>query len=129
VARVGIARALIATGFVQTALMTLYVLLSLSPGNYSMLFATVMVEAFTHAMATSAFLAYISTLTSVEHTATQFALLTSLAPLAGSLIGGASGGLAESVGWTGYFGIATLAAVPAMLLMLFILRRYPPADR
>ncbi len=129
VARVGIARALIATGFVQTALMTLYVLLSLSPGSYPMLFATVMVEAFTHAMATSSFLAYISTLTAVEHTATQFALLTSLAPLAGSLIGGASGGLAESVGWTGYFGIATLAAVPAMLLMVFILRRYPPADR
>jgi len=129
VARIGIARALIATGFVQTALMLLYVLLSLSPGNERLLFATVMTEAFTHAMATSAFLAYISTLTSVEHTATQFALLTSLAPLAGSLVGGASGNLAASIGWTGYFGIATLAALPAMLLMLFILRRYPPADR
>jgi PAT family beta-lactamase induction signal transducer AmpG len=128
VARVGIARALIATGFVQTALMTLYVLLSLSPGNETLLFATVMTEAFTHAMATSAFLAYISTLTSAEHTATQFALLTSLAPLAGNLIGGASGSLAEAIGWTGYFGIATLAALPAMLLMLFIVRRYPPPD-
>ncbi len=109
--------------------MPLYVLLSLSPGNHPLLFATVMTEAFTHAMATSAFLAYLSTLTSVEHTATQFALLTSLAPLAGSLIGGASGNLAESIGWTGYFGIATLAALPAMGLMLFILRRHPPPER
>jgi PAT family beta-lactamase induction signal transducer AmpG len=129
VARVGIARALIATGFVQTALMTMYVLLSLSAGDTPMLFATVMTEAFTHAMATSAFLAYISTLTSAEHTATQFALLTSLAPLAGSLLGGASGNLAASIGWTSYFGIATLAALPAMLLMLVIVRRWPPADR
>jgi PAT family beta-lactamase induction signal transducer AmpG len=109
--------------------MTLYVLLSLAPGNEAMLFGTVMVEAFTHAMATSAFLAYLSTLTSVEHTATQFALLTSLAPLAGGLIGGASGNFAASVGWTGYFGIATLAALPAMLLMLYILRRHPPPER
>ncbi len=129
VARIGIARALIATGIVQTALMTLYVLLSLAPGNETLLFATVMTEAFTHAMATSAFLAYISTLTSAEHTATQFALLTSLAPLAGSLLGGASGDLAGSIGWTAYFGAATLAALPAMLLMIFILHRYPPPER
>lgn len=126
VARVGIARALLATGLVQTALMTMYVLLSLSPGDYAMLFATVMTEALTHALATSAFLAYLSTLTSVQHTATQFALLTSLAPLAGSLLGGASGSLAAAIGWTAYFAIATTAAVPAMLLMLVILRRYPP---
>jgi MFS transporter, PAT family, beta-lactamase induction signal transducer AmpG len=129
VARVGIARALLLTGCVQTALMALYVVLSLSPGSYPMLFATVMVEAFTHAVATSAFLAYLSTLCAVEHTATQFALLTSLAPLAGSLLGGAAGGFAESVGWTAYYGIATLAALPAMLLMLYILRRHPPPER
>ena len=81
VARAGVGRALLLTGVVQTVLMGLYVLLSLSPGNHTMLFIVVMTEAFTHAMATSAFLAYLSTLTAVEHTATQFALLTSLAPL------------------------------------------------
>lgn len=129
VARVGIARALLLTGFVQTTLMTMYVLLSLSPGNYPMLFATVMVEAFTHALATSAFLAYLSTLCAVEHTATQFALLTSLAPLAGGLLGGASGSFAERIGWTAYYGISTTAALPAMALMLLILRRYPPPER
>jgi MFS transporter, PAT family, beta-lactamase induction signal transducer AmpG len=129
VARVGIGRALLTTGLVQTALMTMYVALSLSPGSHAMLFATVMVEAFTHAVATSAFLAYLSTLCAVQHTATQFALMTSLAPLAGSLLGGAAGNVAESIGWTAYYGIATTAALPAMLLMVFILRRYPPPER
>jgi PAT family beta-lactamase induction signal transducer AmpG len=94
-----------------------------------MLFATVMVEAFTHAVATSAFLAYLSTLCAVEHTATQFALLTSLAPLPGSLLGGAAGSFAATVGWTAYYGVATTAALPAMALMLFILHRYPPPER
>ncbi len=129
VARAGVGRALLLTGIVQTVLMIMYVLLSLSPGSHTMLFVTVMVEAFTHAMATSAFLAYLSTLTAVEHTATQFALLTSLAPLPGDLVGGASGALAESVGWTAYYGVATLAALPAMALMLLILRRWPPPER
>ena len=129
VARVGVGRALLLTGCVQTALMTMYVLLSLSPGNAGMLFATVMVEAFTHAVATSSFLAYLSTLCAVEHTATQFALLTSLAPLTGGLVGGAAGGFAERGGWTAYYSIATMAALPAMALMVLILRRYPPPDR
>jgi PAT family beta-lactamase induction signal transducer AmpG len=125
VARLGTGRALIFTGFVQTALMSMYVLLSLSPGDRGILFATVTVEAFTHGVATSAFLAYLSTLCSPAHTATQFALLTSLAPLAGQLLGGATGPVARAVGWTDYFAVATLAALPAMLLMLFILRHYP----
>lgn len=128
VVRVGVGRALLLTGVVQTVLMLMYVALSLSPHNPAMLFATVMVEAFTHAMATSAFLAYLSTLCAVEHTATQFALLTSLAPLPGDLVGGASGAFAQSAGWTAYYGLATLAALPAMALMVLILRRWPPPD-
>lgn len=129
VARIGVGRALLLTGVVQTALMIMYVGLSLLPGSHAALFATVMTEAFTHAMATSAFLAYLSTLCSARHTATQFALLTSLAPLGGELVGGAAGGFAEAVGWTAYFGVATLAALPAMALMVFILRRHPPPER
>jgi MFS transporter, PAT family, beta-lactamase induction signal transducer AmpG len=128
VARLGIARALISTGFVQTALMTMYVWLSLAPGQHGVLFATVMTESFTHAVATSAFLAYLSTLCSPLHTATQFALLTSLAPLAGNLLGGASGPLAEALGWTHYYLLATLAALPAMGLMLYILHHYPAPE-
>ena len=128
VARAGVGRALLLTGVVQTVLMGLYVLLSLSPGNHTMLFIVVMTEAFTHAMATSAFLAYLSTLTAVEHTATQFALLTSLAPLPGELVGGAAGAFAEQVGWTAYYSLAALAALPAMGLMVLILRYWPPPE-
>ena len=128
VARVGVGRALLLTGFVQTALMAMYVLLSLSPGSHGMLFATVMVESFTHAVALPSFLAYLSTLCDVRHTATQFALLTSLAPLPGDLAGGAAGHFAETAGWTAYYGVATLAALPAMGLMLLILRYWPPPE-
>ncbi len=44
-------------------------------------------------------------------------------------VGGLSGFLAQAVGWTEFYAIAMFAALPAMLLMLRILRRYPPAER
>ena len=126
VARLGLARALILTGFAQMAAMAMYVLLSASAGDHAVLFATVIVEAFAQGVATAAFLAYLSTLCSVEHTATQFALLTSVAPLASHTVGGFSGYLAQATGWTAFYTLAMLASLPAMLLMLHILRRYPP---
>jgi PAT family beta-lactamase induction signal transducer AmpG len=129
VARLGVARALITTGFIQMAAMAMYVLLSLSAGDHSVLFATVMTEAFAQGLATAAFIAYLSTLCSVEHTATQFALLTSIAPLAANTVGGLSGFLVEATGWTLFYVLAMAASLPAVLLMLFILRRYPPQPR
>jgi PAT family beta-lactamase induction signal transducer AmpG len=126
VARLGLARALILTGFAQMSAMAMYVLLSASAGNHTVLFATVVIEAFAQGVATAAFLAYLSTLCSVEHTATQFALLTSVAPLATHTVGGFSGYLAQATGWTAFYVLAMLASLPAMLLMLYILHRFPP---
>ena len=126
VARLGLARGLISTGFFQMAAMAMYVWLTLSPGDHAVLYATVVTEAFAGGLATAAFLAYLSGLTSPAHTATQFALLTSVAPLASRTVGGFSGFLVTAVGWPAFYTLAMLASLPAMLLMLVILRRYPP---
>jgi len=123
VARLGLGRAMISTGFFQMAAMAMYVALSLAPGDHPLLYATVVVETFAQGLATAAFLAYLSGLCSTEHTATQFALLTSVAPLAANTLGGLSGYLAAYLGWTVFYGVAMLASLPAMLLMLVILRR------
>ena len=129
VARLGVARALILTGFAQMAAMGAYVLLAASAGNHAVLYGTVVLEAFARGVATAAFLAYLSTLCSVEHTATQFALLTSVAPFASRTLGGLSGFIAAYTGWALFYTLAMLASLPAMLLMLYILRRYPPPER
>ena len=44
-------------------------------------------------------------------------------------IGGVSGVLAGALGWTRFYAICTFAALPAMGLMLVLLRRYPPEPR
>jgi PAT family beta-lactamase induction signal transducer AmpG len=128
-ARIGLQRALISTGFCQMAAMAMYVWLAASAGNHVVLYSTVVVEAFAEGVADAAFLTYLSSLCSAAHTATQFALLSSVAPLALRTVGGFSGFFAQALGWTGFYTVAMFASLPAMLLMLFILRRYRPRAR
>jgi MFS transporter, PAT family, beta-lactamase induction signal transducer AmpG len=128
VARTGVGRALLWTGWVQTAAMAMYLLLASSAGEHHVLYATVMTEAFAEGLADAAFITYLSGLCSVAFTATQYALLSSLAAIALRTVGGLSGFLAEGLGWTRFYALAMFAALPAMLLMMLLLRRYPPAE-
>ena len=127
VARLGPGRALLWTGWVQTLAMAMYVVLAYSAGERHMLVLTVVTEAFAEGMADAAFIAYLSGLCAIAFTATQYALLSSLAALALRTVGGLSGFLAQAVGWKLFYTLCLFAAVPAMLVMLRILRRFPPA--
>ena len=125
VARIGVGRALLWTGWAQTAAMGMYLVLAYSPGDPSMLYATVLTEAFAQGMADAAFLTYLSGLCSLAFTATHYALLSSLASIAVHTLGGLSGVLAASVGWKAFYALCMLAALPSMGLMLYLLRRFP----
>ncbi|MEO8715166.1 MAG: MFS transporter, partial [Acetobacteraceae bacterium] len=129
VARLGVGRSLLLTGWVQTAAMGMYLLLVESAGDRHVLIGTVVTEAFAEGMADAAFITYLSGLCAPSFTATQYALLSSLAAVALRTVGGLSGFLAQAVGWSAFYAIAMFAALPAMLLMLRLLRRYPPAER
>jgi MFS transporter, PAT family, beta-lactamase induction signal transducer AmpG len=128
VARIGVGRALLWTGWAQTIAMLMYVWLSLSAGDHRVLYGTVSVEAFAQGMADAAFITYLSGLCSMAFTATHYALLSSVAALTVHTLGGFSGVLAAALGWTHFYMLCSLAALPAMLLMLWLLRRYPPAE-
>jgi MFS transporter, PAT family, beta-lactamase induction signal transducer AmpG len=125
----GMGRALIATGFTQMGFMSLYVVLTLNPGNVTLLYGVVAAEAFVQAMAMAAFVAYLSSLCTLRFTATQYALLSSVAALASHTLGGLSGFLAQALGWTTFYSVAMFAALPSMTLMLIILRRFPPPPK
>ena len=118
VARLGVARALILTGFVQMASMGLYFALAVSGGDPVILVLKVLLEGFAEAMADAAFITFLSSLCAPGYSATQYALLSSLATLPLRTMGGLSGWLAQSLGWVPFYGIAIFAAVPAMLIML-----------
>jgi PAT family beta-lactamase induction signal transducer AmpG len=73
-------------------------------------------------MGTAAFVAFLMSLCNQRFTATQFALLSAFASVGRVWVGPLAGVLAESIGWSTFFILSTLAALPA-LLMLWWLRR------
>ena len=125
VIRIGAGRALVSTGFVQMASMGLYFALAVSGGEFHILLAKIVLENFAEAMADAAFLTYLSSLCTIAFTATQYALLSSLAALGSRTIAGTSGRLVEWLGWTGFYAMTIFAALPAMLIMVWLLRRLP----
>lgn len=129
VARLGVGRALIWTAWGQMLSNASYVVLALSAGNEAVLYAAVTIEAFTDGLVDAAFITYLSGLCAVAYTATQYALLSSLAAVASRFLGGLSGYVAEAVGWPWFYGLTMLAALPAMVIMFALLRRFPPEPR
>jgi MFS transporter, PAT family, beta-lactamase induction signal transducer AmpG len=123
VARLGTIRAVLTAGALQAASLGLYLAL-LSFGGAAMLFVKVGGEAFAGAAADAAFLTFVSALCSRSYTATQYALLSSLAALAFHTLGGGAGYVAEALGWGPFYGMTILASLPALGIMLRLRRRF-----
>ena len=126
VARIGTGRALVITGVLQMLSNLMYVALYAAGRDIGMLYAQVGVENFTDGLADAAFVAYLTSLTNRAFSATQYALLSSLAAVPLRFLGGWSGQLAEGLGWTNFFLLTTVAALPALCIMLWLLKRLPP---
>jgi PAT family beta-lactamase induction signal transducer AmpG len=121
--RYGILRSLMICGVLQVVGNLFYVLQAVGGHRLSYLAICVTAEQVTSAMAGAALIAYLSSLCSPEFTATQYALLSSLTFLGGKVFGALSGVLADAVGWVPFFLIATAASVPALLLLVWFMRR------
>jgi len=93
-----------------------------------MLAVTIAVENVTTGMGTTAFVAYLSSLCNTSYTATQYALLTSLMAFSRTVMSSGGGWLADRMDWTPFFIVTTLAALPGLALLLWIIRRYPPKE-
>lgn len=82
---------------------------------------TVAIEATSAGVGTVIFVAYLSSQCSTRaFTATQFALLSSLAAVGRTVLSASAGFVAASVGWVPFFLITTLAAVPGLLLLVWL---------
>jgi PAT family beta-lactamase induction signal transducer AmpG len=103
----------------------MYVALAYAGHDIGMLWLQVGIENFTDGLADAAFVAYLSSLCNVAFTATQYALLSSLAALPLRTLGASSGYLAEAMGWPAFFLLTTVAALPALCLAVWLMRRFP----
>jgi PAT family beta-lactamase induction signal transducer AmpG len=67
--------------------------------------------------------AYLSALCNLRFTATQYALLSALASIAGRLLTGTTvGALIDSIGYVNFYVLTTLIAFPGVILFWFMIR-------
>ncbi|KQZ78383.1 MFS transporter [Rhodanobacter sp. FDAARGOS 1247] len=107
----------------------LYLLLIAHPGNLLVLTLVISGENLTLGMLGPPTVAFLSSLVNRQHTATQYALLSSLVNLPGKLLGFFAGGIATATGYGGYFVITVLAVLPSMMLFAWLWRYFRGAER
>jgi len=131
-ARFGITKALVAGGIMQASFIASFALLA-HQGPNPILFCCLMAgDSFSTSFAGVSLVAYMSSLTSLGYTATQYALLTSAYTIAGKLLKTMSGaaidllkgsfGLMEA--YAVFFIAAGLIGIPAIVLFLLLGTRY-----
>jgi MFS transporter, PAT family, beta-lactamase induction signal transducer AmpG len=116
--KISINRALWLFGFVQLITIAPFVWLSQAGHTLTGLFLAVSGEYLGVGLGTIALTAFMARETSKAFTATQFALFTSFIAIPRTVANASTGFIVESVGWTLFFVICVLAAVPGMLLLL-----------
>ncbi|KJU84202.1 protein AmpG [Candidatus Magnetobacterium bavaricum] len=115
--RLGLFRSLFLFGILQGVSNLLFMALAYTGKSYAMLVVTVAVENLTSGMGTASFVAFIMSLCNQRYSATQYALLSSLAAMGRILIAPTSGIVVEAVGWANFFLITALTAIPGMALL------------
>ena len=115
--RLGINRALWLFGIVQIVSILGFAVLSEVGANPWVLGVTVSLEYLGVGLGTAAFVAFIARSTNPMFAATQFALLTAVASLPRILASSVTGVIVDQVGWTNFFLLCTVLAVPGMLLL------------
>lgn len=129
VARWGAWRSLGATVVLCGCSNLLYLTLIPHPGDLTVLTLVISAENLTLGMLGPPTVAFLSMLVNRQHTATQYALLSSLVNLPGKLLGFFAGGIATAAGYAGYFVLTVVALVPAMLLYAVLWRRMRAAEQ
>jgi PAT family beta-lactamase induction signal transducer AmpG len=133
--KLGYMRALMLGGVLQAVGIAGFALLTISGPNVSLFTAVMIFDDFAISVAGVTLVAYMSSLTSLGYTATQYALLSSTYAWAGKILKGFSGATVE--GLSSHFGLMPAYAlfflgcgaigVPALLLFWLLAHRQRPA--
>jgi len=115
--RIGMRRALWLFGLGQMVSTLGFVVLAGVAPTAAALAAVVALENFTAGLGTAAFVGFMASLTDRRFTATQYALLSSLMGVPRVFASAPTGWLAESLGWSVFFLLCTLIAIPGLLLL------------
>ena len=131
VLKLGMRKSLLLFGFTQCITTMLFSLQAYYGHNMPLFMVIVALEYLSSGLATTAFVAYISSLCNKLYTATQYALLSSVMSLSRDLFSATSGVVyqyAENTvpgcGWIIFFIISGLMSLPSVFIILFGIKKY-----
>ncbi|HSR64277.1 MAG TPA: MFS transporter [Xanthomonadaceae bacterium] len=128
IARWGVRKPLLASIVVCASCNLLYVWLIAHKGELAALTLVISAENMSLGFLGTAAVAFLSSLVNRQHTATQYALLSSMVNLPGKVLGIFAGAIVEATSYASYFVLATLAVLPATALLLYLWPRFREAD-
>lgn len=97
-----------------------YLTMATYPGEIWSFFLTISADNLAQGFAGVVLVAFMSSLTNKNFTATQYALLASLANLPGKFIGGLSGYIVEASNYQMFFILSTVSVVPTLFLLVWL---------
>ena len=122
--RFGIVRGLMIGGIAMAGSNLMFAWIASVGPNEHLFLATIIVDNFTTAFSTVAFVSFLTVLTGQAFSATQYALLASLGNFGRTTLASFSGELVDFLDdWSLFFIITSLMVIPS-LIMLYSLRHY-----
>jgi PAT family beta-lactamase induction signal transducer AmpG len=118
--RLRLFRSLLIFGILQAVSNLSFMALAWVGKSYGMLMFAVAFENMSGGMGTAAFVSLLMAMCNHKYTATQYALLSSLAALGRIFISPTSGYLVESIGWANFFLITFFVALPGLWLLWWL---------
>jgi PAT family beta-lactamase induction signal transducer AmpG len=113
----GIHRSLWVFGGLQAISNLAYFVLAQLEQNYPVMVLAINIENFCAGLGTAAFVAFLMSLCNPKFSATQFALLSSLAAVSRDILAAPAGEITKITGWPLFFLLTLLAALPGLLLL------------
>jgi MFS transporter, PAT family, beta-lactamase induction signal transducer AmpG len=109
-------------GVLQAISNVCYWALSVLPKSYELMAGAILIENLCGGMGTAAFVALMMALTDKRFSAAQFALLSALAAVGRVYVGPTSGVMVEAFGWPTFFLWSIVAAIPGLLMLIWLRR-------
>ena len=118
--RYGVLKILFLGAVLSAATNVLFMILATVGPDPLLLKVVIAADNLAAGLASAAFVAFLSSLTSISFTAVQYAIFSSLMLLFPKLIGGYSGTIVTSIGYPNFFLLTTLMGIPVLLLIWLV---------
>ena len=120
--RYGVLRILFAGAFLAAATNLLFAYVAGKGPDEMLLLMVIIADNGSAGIAAAAFVAYLSSLTSVSFTAIQYAIISSIMTLFPKNLAGYTGSMVDSVGYQMFFIGTEIIGIPVLFLILWIHR-------